>query len=498
MLLTAFNLSTLTSRPDNPHHEPVEKRLRLYNQFPGSYPSIEAMIRDLARIREMGFKQVWVNPLYAPCSENFITPGNTQSPYAMQNERELNPLYKMRFEDLKAYTRRAKELGLVPLFDFVARHVAIDHPLVQRCPTWFKRHPNGNFVIHGMDENYQLTMENPWSDVATFDYSNPDILQQIFTDFWKPFIDFNIRELGFSGARLDAVGHVSRQAHEILLPYIDHVCEQVHGTPAYLVAETVGNASIDQDLVTKGLVTHTMNSAYWMPGPEGHNNNEYDIWKNDANWYAHTKGVLQQVAPTAGHAGSHDEVRYPHYLRQKGITHPIVLKQRMLEKIMVSAFGSDGGHILAYGDEYGVEQQVDLHAKKVIKSSQCQYDLCKEIRAVNELLSALPPPSYPEWTQRVFYQKYPELVIFIVHQGKGFTGRSHVIIGNSYNDEDKGIIVDQNMLNEIMLANGRNDTPEKLRQPEKVFLCGKIEMSHDLSPEVYAGFYRSSMRLKGR
>ncbi len=336
-----------------------------------------------------------------------------------------------------------------------------------------------------MDEHYQRTLENPWSDVATFDYSNPDILQQIFTHFWKPFIDFNIRELGFMGARLDAVGHVAREAHEVLLPYINQVCQQVHGRQAYLVAETVGNATMDQDLVTQGLVTHTMNSAYWMPGPEGHHRNDYQLWKSDANWYAHTKGVLQLVAPTAGHSGSHDEQRYPHYLRQKGITDPVVLKQRMLEKIMVSAFGSDGGHILAYGDEFGVEQQVDLHFKKVIELSECQFDLCQEIKAINKLVKMLPQPVYPEWTQRVFYEKYPELVIFIVHQGQGFTGKSHVIIANSYNDEDKGIILDQNMLNEIMLANGRNDSPEKAKQPEKIFLCGKIEMA-SLCTEVYS------------
>lgn len=477
-----------------------EQHLRLYNQFPGSYESIKAMTEDLPRIAGMGFQEVWVNPFYKSCRFNPITPHKVQSPYAMQNHHEVDPLYKGNLEDIKAYTAEAKRLKLVPLFDLVALHVAIDHPYVSGDPelfekgidttTWFKRHPNGNLKIKGLDENHKQlpTSSNPYSDTAAFNYDNPEIAEQIFEYFWIPFIDQNIRELGFMGARIDAPGQIPRHVHEMILSYVNQACKDKHGRSACLVAETIGESAkfLAKDVAgISGYVTHVMNSVWWMPGVDGQGDHHYDEWLNDDNWWANGKGILQGAAPTAGHSGSHDEERIAEILEHKGISDPVVLKQRILEKIMQAAFGSDGGHILAYGDEYGVTRKINLHAPyNPIAASEKKIDLCVEIGEINNIVKKLPTPTYPEWTQRVFYEKYPELVIFIVHQGEGFTGKSHLIIGNTYNDEDKNITVTTEMLDEIMKANGRNKTPESQKKPEKLFLCGKISADPSLELEV--------------
>jgi len=488
--LTSFELYKVKNK-QNLTSSPREKRLQLYNPYPGNYSNFKEMILDLDRIAGMGFKEIWVNPFYDTCKTNPIMPEKTHCPYAMRDHQTLNPEYGTSFDEVVLFTKRATELGLVPLFDFVARHVSIDHPFVKGCPyllqegidttRWFKRHTNGNLMIKGLDENYIQIEEGPWSDVAEFDYSSPKIRQEIFEYFWKPFIKFNIKTLGFKGARLDAVGYICREAHEILLPYINKYCQKIHGTHAYLVAETVGINEFEKNMVVQGLVTHTINSAYWMPGPEGYGKHHYDLWREDENWYAKEKGRLQQAAPSAGHAGSHDEPRFAEFLQKQGISDPTVAKQRMLEKMMVAAFGSDGGHILSYGDEFGIKDRVNLHKRKAINlNKDKQYDLSEEIKAINDIIAKLPPPSYPEWVQRVFYDTYPELVIFIVHQGEGFSGKSHVIIGNTYNHEDKGITVDSAMLNEIMKANGRNNSHEKQAAPTALYLCGKIRLDSGL------------------
>jgi len=498
---------------------PVEQHLRLYNQYPGSYETFVDMSNDLVRIKDMGFKQVWVNPFYDTCMVN-PTKGyehKINCPYAMRDHERLNPEYGANFDDVKRYTQTARDLELVPIFDLVANHVARDHPFVAGDPIlkaqgidtkpWFKRHANGNLVVKGLNDQLQWDgkSKNPWTDVAQFDYSNPEIRNEIFDHFWRPFIDFNIKELGFMGARIDAPGRISHVVHDQLLKYLKDKCQEVHGADPYIVAETVGSGNPEGDLAAiNGLATHTMNSAFWMPGPEGHREENgtvrpYSIWRDDngswtdteghhhdsggQNWYAPLKGILQLAAPTAGHSGSHDEDRYPHILHEKwGITNPVILKQRMLEMIMVAAFGSDGGHILAYGDEFGIEDKIDLHNRQVIDvEKNGQYDLTEDIRAVNQIVNKLPPPAKPEWTQRVFYEKYPELVIFIVHEGEGLHCDSHVIIGNTYNDEDKHIEINQKMLEEILTANGRNST---IQIPEQLFLCGRIKANKDLVSKV--------------
>ena len=151
----------------------------------------------------------------------------------------------------------------------------------------------------------------------------------------------------------------------------------------------------------------------------------------------------------------------------------------MLEMIMATAFSSDGGHILAYGDEYGITDRVNLLSRKIIdvKNDQ-QYDLSKEISEINKVISELPEPTVPEWTQRVFYEKNPELVIFIVHQGEGFSGKSHLIIGNTL---PKDVVITESMLQNILQANGRNTTPLQTKKPENIILCGNITLMQPTS-----------------
>lgn len=494
-MLIKFSSRVKEQSKDKALPNSINQRLRLYNQYPGCYTNFAQMTADLERIRSMGFDQVWVNPFYQTCQKNFLNPNKTHCPYAMSDHQMLNPEYGSSFKDVIDYTTKAKELGIVPLIDLVARHVAIDHPLVTGDPKllqkgidtkrWFQRHPNGNFVIKGMDENYKPLKADPWSDVVAFDYSDPIILKEIFEHFWKPFIDFNIQKLGFQGARLDAIGSIPRAAHELILPYIDEVCQKVHGKKAYLVAETVGLRYMPYNGVVQGLVTHTMNNSFWMPGPEGRIDYEkkpvhYDLWQDDLNWHTTSKLELQKIGPAAGHSGSHDEDRYPHILKENGIEDPAVIKQRMLEMIMVAAFGSNGGHILAFGDEYGIDTKVDLLHRKVIDiPGQKLFDLKDEITQINSIVRQLPEPTKEEWSQRVFYPGHPELVIFIVHPTAGFENEPYLIIGDTSNKE-KAFKLDHESINEFLTANGRNKLPAQLKQPSAIYLCGDFENDLEL------------------
>lgn len=474
--------------------QPVETRLRLYNQYPGSYTHFKAMTDDLERIRNMGFKQVWINPFYMPCQSNSITPSKIGCPYAMQDHLKLNPAYGSSFRDVMKYTHRATELGLVPLFDLVARHVAIDHAFVKGSERlsrigidtkkWFKRHPNGNYQIKGMNENYLPITEDPWSDVVEFDYSDPNIRKEIFEHFWKPFIDFNIKKLGFRGARLDAVGQIPRVAHEMILPYIQKVCRETHQSDAYLVAETVGTAYLDKDIAAiSQLVTHTMNSSFWTPSHEGRDGSLYTMWLENNNWYEKAKTKLQRAgAPTAGHSGSHDEDRYPHILKRMGLT-DAQIKARMLEKIIISAFTSDGGHILAYGDEYGVHRRVDLFHPCIIDLQvERTFDLSEAISQINHLLSVLPKSLPLESVQRVLCEKNPNLVILLIHGNKLFNDPKYMIICDT-RSEGEAVILNRSIINEWISANGRNKAV-RLSDINSIYLLGSFKAEKELKPLV--------------
>jgi starch synthase (maltosyl-transferring) len=214
--------------------------LLCYNQFPGNYGNkpFEAMANDLKRIADMGFRQVWINPIFKPCQEVLVDPNKKPgSPYAMYDYLEYNQAYgEINDAKVKQYTSMARSLGMEPLFDFVGRHVAIDCPLVNNdtaykiahnippeidTSKWFKRHENVNFEIYRMDEDYQREdpSREPWSDVATFNYDDPKILNEVFEYFWKPFLEKNF-ELGFTGIRIDAPGYMPKVFHEKIWPYV--------------------------------------------------------------------------------------------------------------------------------------------------------------------------------------------------------------------------------------------------------------------------------------
>jgi glycosidase len=466
----------------------TKSRLTCYNQYPGLYENFYTMREDLPRIRELGFQQVWVNPFYTPCQVNPIPnmSHRVHSPYAMQNDKVYHRYAPDGDIMVKEYTSTAIDLGLTPIFDLVARHIAIDHQLVNGDPKllkeqgidtskWFQRHPNGNLVMHNMDENYQPLGPNPWCDVAAFNYNDAEIKEQIIKYFWEPFIRNSIEELGFKGIRIDAPAMVPKEILSRLVDIANESCERKYGTQLIVIAETIGRGYMDENLALKGIMTHTMNSVFWMPGPEGGYGYEYSLWNKDDNWFTENKGMLQQVAPTVGFPGSHDEPRYMQQVKDKGITDHQTLDKRMKEKLATAAFASDGGWILQYGDEYGATKAVDVFkpiAIKYHKDKELQeFDHSEFIYSINRTLAKLSPPSFPEWTQRIFLKSNPDLVVFLVHQGVGFTGESFAIITNI--NSTKRSTLTQADINEITSANHRN--PENVSTPKHLYLCGSVD-----------------------
>jgi len=330
-----------------------QKRLRSYNQFPLHYENIAAMAADLPRIAALGFSSVWVNPLFEPCqntdwisaeiarglegtnpgTKDFNIESDTGSPYAIKsfdinqkisahsatnlsNEQRR----KKDYADIRQYTKKAKQLRLTPVYDFVMRHVAVDSPLVAQHPEWFKKHSNGNFLFFGRDENYHSTGQ-AWDDVLELNFDDPKTRDEIIEQHLKPMAAIVIKQLGFEGLRIDAAGKIPIEVYDRIMPYVDYLCMKTHGKPALIMGETLGR-NVDEFRHLRGVMDYVYNSIYFCPFSK-------EFWDLDDTPLSYCKGILQaEVSPTIGFAGNHDVPRLAwFYHRQQHIRGTLLKKE---------------------------------------------------------------------------------------------------------------------------------------------------------------------------
>jgi hypothetical protein len=313
-------------------------RLKSYNQYASHYESVAAMTADLPRVAALGCNSVWINPLFERCAS--LAPMQEEilrgiAAYEAEWDDRLEPTHKkltskvgrpyaqrsfyidhrhssspevpaaermeQDYAEIRAYTDKAREVGLTPLYDFVMRHVAVDHPLVKENPHWFKRHDNGNFVIFGRDEISRKTGQS-WDDVVEFDYSTPEVRREIIDTYLKPMADLVVSRFGFEGLRIDAAGMIPREVYEEITPYIDNLSIKQFGKPAVMMGETLGQ-DVSHFIGVHGFLDYCYNSIYYRPFTR-------ENWENDDSGFTHAKGILQAtVGPTVGFPDNHDVVR---------------------------------------------------------------------------------------------------------------------------------------------------------------------------------------------
>ncbi|HAU1638226.1 TPA: alpha-amylase [Legionella pneumophila] len=213
-----------------------------YDMYPTQFHSIKDMIDYLPVLKQMGFNALWINPMQMPGDisgffktdkNNGVKTGNevTRSLYAMSHPLLFNPLFslgspgdsietiqRLNAEALQLFTQNARNLGIVPMFDLVLNHVAIDSPLCQDKPHWFK----------GVHEDFK--------DVRGFNYDDESIRKEIITEFWQPYIKRYMLEYGFDGVRVDAVGYVHPEVRREIYAYI-HSLAAEHGKPKPVILD---------------------------------------------------------------------------------------------------------------------------------------------------------------------------------------------------------------------------------------------------------------------
>lgn len=472
-------------------------KLRLYHLFPRNYNSMAEATADLDRVGQLGFNAIWISPL-SPTSDlivkrfNYITAEMQSVKNSLYAAIDFSQLNHNMFPDLtspkeqvalvngnpahstpheremmQAFTTKARQNGLQPLFDLVLNHVGSGSNLITgTCPY---------FVAEGIDTKkwFQGQYEK-YDDVVLFNYYDPEVRDEIIRMLWIPFITKYINEFGFDGIRMDfAAARIDvREVEKILCQEINRLVA-AKGTQPIIYAEVLPPAAKIEEHARniRGLYSHVTNSALWG----------VDVTE-------HERGLKQQITHlmpdsnlrslpggTIGFAGSHDsgtnarnavksaavidihqddfkrhifyqspEKKQAHEL-ESAITEQIKLARgseaKMQECLLVArkrlascALVSDGGWYLLGGDEFGKQAPASVFLDETGKSlysdpvffqeakQQTKWHHTGLIQDINSAIAAMPRSSFPHWAKVLTLgAPHNHLVIVLNYNGEGFS-----------------------------------------------------------------------------
>ena len=122
--------------------------------------TIQAFLRELPRLKEMGVETLWFMPLTPIAKQN--RKGSLGSYYACSDYISINPEFGTD-EDFKLLVAKAHQMGFKVIIDWVANHTGWDHRWTKQFPDYYlKDTATGTFQIaSGMDDIIELDFSNP-------------------------------------------------------------------------------------------------------------------------------------------------------------------------------------------------------------------------------------------------------------------------------------------------------------------------------------------------
>ena len=184
--------------------------IRLYNLYPRLVGSMSKWAEHLDRIKEMGFNTIWVNP--------FHYPGFSGSLYSPKDYYKFNPLFidngsaKAPTEQLRDLIKACHDRGLYFVMDLVINHTAIDCPLIQEHPDWYRHDEAGKILNPGAMHDGKWVV---WGDLAEVDNEKSKDRQNLWNFWWKMMAHH--LELGVDGFRCDMAYQVPAELWTFLI-----------------------------------------------------------------------------------------------------------------------------------------------------------------------------------------------------------------------------------------------------------------------------------------
>jgi len=175
--------------------------------------TFKAFEKELPRLQKMGTDILWLMPVNPLGQKN--RKGSLGSYYSVRDYLAVNPEYGT-MQDLKDLVKKAHELGMKVIVDWVANHTSWDNTLITQHPDWYKKDSTGQIIPPVKD----------WTDVAALDYTKPG-LRKYMTDA----LSFWIREADIDGYRCDVAGMLPVSFWNEAIPVLKKI------KPVFMLAE---------------------------------------------------------------------------------------------------------------------------------------------------------------------------------------------------------------------------------------------------------------------
>jgi cyclomaltodextrinase / maltogenic alpha-amylase / neopullulanase len=175
--------------------------------------TFKAFELELPRLQKMGADILWLMPINPLGKKN--RKGSLGSYYSVSDYYEVNPQYGTK-QDFKDLVKKAHELGMKVIVDWVANHTAWDNPLIEKHPEWYTKDSSGNIISPVAD----------WTDVADLDYSQEGLRQ-----YMTEALAYWIREADIDGYRCDVAGMMPISYWNAAIPELRKI------KPVFMLAE---------------------------------------------------------------------------------------------------------------------------------------------------------------------------------------------------------------------------------------------------------------------
>jgi starch synthase (maltosyl-transferring) len=336
--------------------------LIIYNLFPLLVGTTRDWKTHLARIRQMDFDVVYVNP--------FHLAGESGSIYSIKDTFNLDPRFKDSPSDgdraIQEFDEDARRCGLRVMIDLVVNHAARDSLLLETNPEFFAREPNGGLVTPWAVDISSETGKVFWHDLANFNYTDPAISARLIEHCDNYVARF--QRLGITAFRCDAAHMVPS---EVWLQLIQHA--KTRDPQCLFVAETLGCT------LERTAEVASLGFDYIM------NNFAYSDFENLRALVEYEE--LHTLAPSIAFPESHDTDRVAARLNKDDVEG---VSRALLSRYMLAAFFSTGV-MMPLGYEWGYRKKIDVVKSSPRDFEQTNVDISRQIAEINRVRRSLAP-----------------------------------------------------------------------------------------------------------
>lgn len=222
VLVIAFSFACTNPKTTQPTTAPTEvknpewaKNAVIYEvnirQF-SKEGTINGFTNDMQRLKELGVDILWIMPFQPIGVKN--KKGLLGSYYSIRDYKAVNPAFG-NLDDFKNMVKKAHELGMKLIIDWVPNHTSHDNNLIVEHPEYYERDSAGN-LISPFD----------WTDVAQLNYKNPGLRKYMVETmlYW-------LKETDIDGFRCDVASKVPTDFWDSCRVELDKV------KPIFMLAE---------------------------------------------------------------------------------------------------------------------------------------------------------------------------------------------------------------------------------------------------------------------